>query len=136
LIKIFTIIAVFAVGAMAQVAHDDSRNTKTETKVVKIVSTESTAYRSFTATAYSLRGRMANGQTVHSGAIAADPKILKLGTTVHIEGMGVFVVKDTGGDIKGLRVDIWFPNRSQAIKFGRRTVRLRIISKPSKKIRI
>lgn len=70
---------------------------------------------------------MANGQKVHSGAIAADPRVLPLGTKVHIQGMGSFVVKDTGGAVKGKRIDIWMPSRTQALKFGRRPVQLKIL---------
>ena len=118
--------AFLTCGAMAQSKANDNRNVKTKPLVVKTSSVESTAYRPFVATAYSLRGKMANGQTVHSGAIAADPRILPIGTIVHIEGMGTFTVKDTGGAIKGSRIDVWMSGG--AMKFGRRTVKLRIIS--------
>ena len=83
-------------------------------------------YRTFVATAYSLRGKTASGQPVRHGIIAADPRVLKLGTKVHIEGMGNYIVKDTGGAIKGNRIDIWMPSKAQAMKFGRRHVKLKI----------
>lgn len=114
-------------GAYAQPRMEDIDKDKEGTLIVKTVSAESTAYKSFTATAYSLRGRMSNGEYVHYGAIAADPKILPLGTIVHIEGMGIFTVKDTGGAIKSNRIDIWFSKKKEAIKFGRRKIKLRII---------
>ncbi len=126
--------AVLSVGVMAQTKLNDSRNAKTKPYIVKTASVESSNYRSFNATAYSLRGKMANGQTVHLGAIAADPRVLPMGTVVHIEGMGQYVVKDTGGAIKGTRIDIWMP--SGAMKFGRRNVKLRVISKPVKRIKV
>lgn len=98
---------------------------------------ESTNTKSFVATAYSLSAnRMANGQRVHYGAVAADPRVLPLGTVIYIEGMGQFVVKDTGGAIKGNRLDIWMPSTKNAFKFGRRTVKVRVISKPVKKIKV
>jgi 3D (Asp-Asp-Asp) domain-containing protein len=122
--------AFLTCGALAQSKTSDSRNAKTKPLVVKTVSVRSTNSLSFVATAYSLRGKMANGQNVHNGAIAADPRILPIGTVVAIDGMGTFVVKDTGGAIKGNKIDIWMPNRSNAIKFGRRNVILKIISKP------
>lgn len=68
---------------------------------------------------------MANGQRVHSGAIAADPRVLPIGSKVHIEGMGNFTVKDTGGAIRGRRIDIWMPSKSAAMRFGRRQVLLK-----------
>ena len=126
--------AILALGVNAQVKKSsDSRPTreaKTKPVVVKTASVESTGSLRFVATAYSLRGKMANGQSVHAGAIAADPRVLPLGTVVEIIGMGTYVVKDTGGAIKGNRIDIWMP--SGAMKFGRRTVMLRIVSRPSK----
>lgn len=79
----------------------------------------------FTATAYALKGRTASGKQVRQGIIAADPNVLPLGTKVHIKGYGNFVVADTGGHIKGRRIDIWMPSKQQAIKFGRRKVKLR-----------
>lgn len=125
--------AVLACGAMAQSKLNDSRPTgqaKTKPLVVKTVSVESTAYRPFTATAYSLKGKMANGQKVHHGAIAADPRVLPLGTVVHIDGMGKYTVKDTGGAIKGNRIDIWMARG--AMKFGKRVIKLRVIFRPIK----
>ena len=89
----------------------------------------------FVATAYSLKGVMANGERVHNGAIAADPKVLPIGTKVYIQGMGTFVVKDTGRLIKGKRIDIWIPNRASALKFGKRGVKLQVISKPRRKVK-
>jgi 3D (Asp-Asp-Asp) domain-containing protein len=87
--------------------------------------------RSFVATCYSLRGRMANGAFVHSGAIAADPRVLPLGTRVYVSAgslSGEYVVKDTGGVIKGRKIDIWVPSTRQAMSFGRRTVQVTVLS--------
>ena len=89
--------------------------------------TKTGEYRTFTATAYAHKGITASGHRVRKGIIAADPKVLKLGTRVHIEGMGEFVVADTGGAIKGLKVDIWFSSRADCIKFGRRKIKLKIL---------
>lgn len=118
-------------GAYAQPKASDSE-AKTKPLVVKTVDVRPTSSLKFVATAYSLKGRMANGQLVHSGAIAADTRILPVGTVVLIDGMGTFVVKDTGGAIKGNRIDIWMNSTKQAIRFGRRMVVLKILSKPRK----
>jgi 3D (Asp-Asp-Asp) domain-containing protein len=133
ILKTFTIMALLACSAMAQSGASDNgfeRDVKTKPLVVKTASVVSASYRSFTATAYSLRGNTASGERVRSGIIAADPRVLPLHTVVHIEGMGTFVVKDTGAKIKGNRIDIWMA--SGAMRFGRRSVKLRIISKPSR----
>lgn len=98
--------------------------TQEKPKVIKAVYTRPVGSRTFIATAYSLKGKMANGQKVHSGAIAADPRVLPIGSMVMIEGMGIFTVKDTGGAIKGNRIDIWMPDKRRAMKFGKRKVQL------------
>lgn len=96
-------------------------------RVVKRVYSRIVGARKFRASAYSLRGKTASGERVRHGIIAADPHVLRLGTKVHIEGMGVFVVKDTGGAIKGNRIDIWMPVRANAIKFGKKNVQIIVL---------
>lgn len=91
------------------------------------LATNKAGYQSFVATAYSLRGKTASGKQTRNGIIAADPRVLPLGTRVHIEGHGTFVVADTGGKIKGNRIDIWMSSNAQAIQFGKRKVKLRVL---------
>jgi len=86
---------------------------------------------SYIATAYSLRGRTASGRYVSKGIIAADPRILPLGTRVHLQAggySGEYIVADTGGAVRGRRIDIWTPSTREAFRFGRRTVKLTVLS--------
>jgi 3D (Asp-Asp-Asp) domain-containing protein len=85
----------------------------------------------FVATAYSLRGRTASGRFVAKGLIAADPRVLPLGSRVRIEAgffSGEYLVADTGGAVRGKRIDIWTPSTREAFRFGRRTVKLTVLS--------
>src|ERR1044071_3642822 len=62
----------------------------------------------YSATAYSLRGRTASGRPVARGLIAADPRVLPIGTRVLVEAgawSGEYVVADTGGAVRGRRID-------------------------------
>lgn len=80
---------------------------------------------SFTATAYCLRGKTAMGHGVRRGLIAADPRVLRLGSRINLGAgaySGQYLVSDTGGKIKGRRIDIWMSSCSEARRFGRRTV--------------
>lgn len=89
------------------------------------------AAQTYTATAYSLRGRTASGRPVSRGLIAADPRVLPLGTRVRVEAgsfSGEYLVADTGGAVKGRRIDIWTPSTREALQFGRRAVKLTVLS--------
>ena len=89
------------------------------------------APQTYTATAYSLRGKTASGRRVSRGLIAADPSVLPLGTRVRVEAgsfSGEYVVGDTGGSVKGRRIDIWTPTAREAMQFGRRAVKLTVLS--------
>ncbi len=80
---------------------------------------------SFIATAYCLKGRTAMGHGVRRGIIAADPRVLRLGSRVNVNAggySGQYLVSDTGGKIKGKKIDIWVASCSEARRFGRRTV--------------
>ena len=87
----------------------------------------------YSATAYSLRGKTASGQSVTRGLIAADPRVLPIGTRVRLEAgpwSGEYLVADTGGAIRGRKIDIWTPSSREALQFGRRPVRLTVLSLP------
>ena len=90
----------------------------------------------YVATAYSLRGKTASGRMVAKGLIAADPRILPLGSRVRLEVPGYhgeYLVADTGGLIRGRRIDIWIPSTREAMRFGRRTVKLTVLSYPARR---
>ena len=86
---------------------------------------------SYIATAYSLRGRTASGLLVSKGLIAADPRLLPLGSRVRLEAgaySGEYLVADTGSAVRGRHIDIWIPTGREAMRFGRRPVKLTILS--------
>jgi 3D (Asp-Asp-Asp) domain-containing protein len=60
--------------------------------------------------------------------IAVDPRIIPLGSRVWVEGYGVAIAGDTGGAIKGHRIDVLMPNTAAALAFGRKTVKLIILN--------
>jgi 3D (Asp-Asp-Asp) domain-containing protein len=95
----------------------------------------SVSVETYSATAYSLRGKTASGQYVSRGLIAADPRLLPLGTRVRLDAgawSGEYLVADTGGAIRGRKIDIWTPTSREALQFGRRPVRLTVLSLPQR----
>jgi 3D (Asp-Asp-Asp) domain-containing protein len=86
----------------------------------------------FRATAYCLKGRTASGVHTRPGIVAADPRVLPLGTVVHIEAgryTGTYTVLDTGRRIKGRAIDIYISDYREAKRFGNRRIKVRVLGK-------
>lgn len=108
---------------------------KSENSATAEAEAETFPVQHFTATAYSLRGRTATGQYVRRGIIAADRRLLPLGTRVRLKAgahSGEYLVADTGGAVRGNKIDIWVPSTSEAMRFGRRRVQLTVLQYPRK----
>lgn len=63
----------------------------------------------------------------HLKVIAVDPNVIPLGSKVYVEGYGEAIAGDTGGAIKGNKIDLFMPNRQDALNFGRKTVQITIL---------
>lgn len=89
----------------------------------------STAYTAYcngcsgiTATGFDLRSNP------NAKIIAVDPGVIPLGTKVYVEGYGYATAADTGGAIKGNKIDVFFSSKSQAYSWGRKQVKIRILN--------
>lgn len=60
--------------------------------------------------------------------IAVDPSVIPLGKKVWVEGYGVAIAGDTGGAIKGNRIDVLMPTRADALAWGRQAVKIVILN--------
>ena len=118
---------VVAVGTKA-IQQAPSRGTSSAV-AGKTITMEATAYnwdcatcngRGLTATGYNLKANP-------DGVIAVDPRVIPLGTKVYVEGYGYAVARDTGGAVKGNRIDVHMRSISAARQFGRQTVKVTII---------
>lgn len=59
-----------------------------------------------------------SGMTVRIGTVATDPTVIPLGTLLYVEGYGYAVAADTGGAIKGNRIDLFTRDYEAALAFG------------------
>lgn len=69
------------------------------------------------------KGITASGLPVKSGMIAVDKRLIRLGTRVRIRGK-TYLAADTGSAIKGRRIDVYFERHLDALKFGRKKLRI------------
>lgn len=72
-------------------------------------------------------GLTATGIPVREGIAAVDPEVIPLGARLHIEGYGEALAADTGGTIRGNRVDVFFDSPSRALSWGVRRVEVRVL---------
>lgn len=90
-----------------------------------------------TATAYTAAPgkKTASGRVAQYGVIAVDPKVIPLGTKLYVESTddgkswqyGYCVAGDTGGAIKGNKIDLYFNSRNECLKFGRKSAILYVL---------
>ena len=143
-VLVSVLISLAVIIVLSQNDHIDSFLVKTETEIViekepvyvtsvKEIEKE-TEWFYFVATGYSANDPAqgtnnitATGKEIKKGMIAVDSKIIPLGTRLEIKNMGVFVAEDTGGKIKGNRIDIYFETKEEAKEFGRQAIWVRVL---------
>ncbi|NLY73743.1 MAG: DUF348 domain-containing protein [Firmicutes bacterium] len=77
-------------------------------------------------------GKYADGYTYTGkkagyGVVAVDPRVIPLGTQLYIEGYGKAEAADIGGAIKGNKIDLCYDTYQEAIRFGRKKVKVYIL---------
>ena len=86
----------------------------------------------YTAYCTGCSGITANGTDLRSNpnqkVVAVDPRVIPLGTKVWVEGYGEAIAADTGGAIKGNKIDVFIPTDGQARNWGVRTVTVKILN--------
>ena len=91
---------------------------------------------SMTATAYTGGGFTAMGlKPVRNpeglSSVAVDPNVIPLGSKVYVEGYGYAIASDTGGVIKGNKIDLYMNSLEECYAFGRRSVTVHLVAYPN-----
>jgi len=125
-----------------KIQESEDRVVALGTKVVQQTSTVSrgndSVAREFyvTSTAYTASCNGCSGTTAtginlranpNAKVIAVDPNVIPLGTKVYVEGYGYAVAGDTGSAIKGNKIDVFFPSKSAAYRWGSKRVKIKIL---------
>ena len=82
---------------------------------------------SLSSTMYCLKGHMRTGVRTRDGMAAGDPRVLPLGSVVRVSWpdgrpIGIFVIMDTGGAIRGMDIDLYVDSCAEARRWGRHQV--------------
>lgn len=72
-------------------------------------------------------GYTSTGIRATYGIVAVDPRVIPLHTRLYIDGYGFAVAEDTGGAIKGNRIDLCYDSVQEALDWGRRWVKVYIL---------
>ncbi|AMW62674.1 3D domain protein [Bacillus phage DIGNKC] len=115
-----------------KVQDESYKETTPQGKTIVVKATAYTAHPSENGGTYGGRVLTATGfdLTANPSAkiIAVDPRVIPLGSKVHVEGYGTAIASDTGGAIKGNRIDVLMPSQSQSSNWGVRTVKVTILN--------
>jgi N-acetylmuramoyl-L-alanine amidase len=107
-----------------------------EEKAATSTSQEATKELSVSATAYTGQCEGCSGVTAtgidlnanpNAKVIAVDPSVIPLGSKVWVEGYGEAIAGDTGGAIKGNKIDVHVPDQGTALNWGRKTVTVKVL---------
>lgn len=116
--------------------HINLPSSSVATNTNNVYKGSSNGYQSFVATAYSMGTTTATGTTVQEGrTIAVDPNVIPLGSKVELQFPpkysylnGIYTAEDTGGLIKGNKIDIYLGSNQKCLDFGVQNVKLKIIN--------
>lgn len=102
---------------------------RSQTPIAKEVYVEATAYTAYCA---GCSGTTAMGIDLRANpdikVIAVDPSVIPLGSKVYVEGYGYAIAADTGGAIKGHRIDVFIPDKSEVKQWGRKQVKVTVLA--------
>lgn len=95
----------------------------------RVLTMKSTAYDPSAGLGSRATFKTRMGLPARYGVVAVDPRVIKLGTYVFVEGYGFAYACDTGGAIKGNRIDLCVPTDAEARRWGRRTVKVHVFQR-------
>lgn len=95
-------------------------------KLVAVYAMVATAYTADSAQAVPT-GITATGLPARYGVVAVDPRVIRLGSHLYIQGYGAAIAADTGGAIRGNRIDLCMDSYRSAINWGRQPVKVYLL---------
>lgn len=116
-------------AAVPELVHAGSRATvdtsRGSLRFSRVMHMEATAYLPSDGEGH---GITYSGIPARRGVVAVDPRVIPLGSRVFVPGYGLAIAADTGGDIKGDRIDLCMEEAEAAWNFGRRMVKVYLLN--------
>ena len=132
--KIRILIVIVGFGCLVHFNRRESARVTDQSIAYRPSSTEMTPpppkMENFDATAYCVTGITKSGVRVAPGHVAADPKVIPLGSMIYVDSPlmgGIYQVLDTGEMVKGKIIDIFIPSYERCQEFGRRMVKVKVL---------
>lgn len=119
--------AIYQVGVFPHISSRGGLRSRSNFRINKVLTMKASAYTPHRSGGGTGSGRTANGWPAGYGLVAVDPRIIPLGTILYVEGYGMAIAADTGRAIKGYKIDLCYHSRADALRFGRRSVKVHIL---------
>ena len=111
-----------------QIVNVGTRDTiETSRGAVRFSRVETMEATAYLPTDGSVEGITATGIKARRGVVAVDPDVIPLGTRVYVQGYGVALAADVGGAIVGNKIDLCMEEYHEAMRFGRRFVKVYVL---------
>ncbi|MFD6507299.1 cell wall-binding protein EntC [Bacillus sp. NPDC060175] len=114
------------------VAKETEKNTQSSSREFQVVATAYTAdpLENGYKAGDQVKSALGHNLTANPNMklIAVDPSVIPLGSKVWVEGYGVAIAGDTGGAIKGNKIDVLMPDKGTSSNWGRKTVTVKILN--------
>jgi 3D (Asp-Asp-Asp) domain-containing protein len=118
---------VYQVGVFPHISSRGGLRSRSNFRINKILVMNASAYTPHRSGGGTGSGRTANGWPAGFGLVAVDPRIVPLGTMLYVEGYGMAIAADKGRSIKGHKIDLCYHSRADALRFGRRQVKVHVL---------
>lgn len=128
---------VLIIADNGEAVHEEVQVVAQEAEPIQPVQSSDGAEMTVIATAYTAYCKGCSGTTAYGidlranpdqKVIAVDPRIIPLGTKVWVEGYGEAIAGDTGGAIKGNKIDVFIPEYENAMQWGVKTVKIKVLN--------